>query len=296
MQRRWELRHFVWDSRRKVYRIVFTVASVKKGRFFSSLLFCRFFSSHRLVRPHLVSVRAINVYLFIYTFSLTHLQVRPVDGFSSLMAQTTRTRARMCILGVSLILLLIFGGEIPKTQFFGRGMNRRFQAKRAIYWKFHFIKTTASILTKSKFGLTIETTKESSWVVRIGAQQIQDGGRPPFWKKNIKSPYLCDRSTDFDEIWHADSHWSVAADQSLKCRIFENPRWQRPPSWKITKIAISPQRFDWFLRNLVSWCKMRLATAQTVKKLNLKNPRWRTAAILTTAKSPYLCNLLTDCD
>ena len=26
-----------------------------------------------------------------------------------------------------------FGGEIPKTQFFGRGMSRRFQAKRAIY-------------------------------------------------------------------------------------------------------------------------------------------------------------------
>ena len=125
------------------------------------------------------------IYLFIYTFSLTHLQVRPVDGFSSLMAQTTRTRARMCILGVSLILLLIFGGEIPKTQFFGLGMNRRFQAKRAIYWKFHFIKTTASILTKSKFGLTIETTKGSSWVVRIGAQQIQDGGRPPYWKKTL---------------------------------------------------------------------------------------------------------------
>jgi len=35
---------------------------------------------------------------------------------------------------------------------------------------------------------------------------------------------------------------------------------------------------------------------QTVKKLNFKNPRWRTAAILKIIKSPYLCNLLTDFD
>ena len=36
-----------------------------------------------------------------------------------------------------------------------------------------------SILTK--FGVTIKTIKWSSWVVPVGAQQIQDGGRPPFW-------------------------------------------------------------------------------------------------------------------
>ena len=54
------------------------------------------------------------------------------------------------------------------------GVNRRFQAKRAKYWKFHIIETTAWILTT--FGETIETIKWSSWVVPIGAQQIQDGG------------------------------------------------------------------------------------------------------------------------
>jgi len=62
---------------------------------------------------------------------------------------------------------------------------------------FHVIKTTALILTK--FGVTIETTKWSSWVVPVGAQQVQDGGRPPF-KKNVKSQFICDRSTDLDEI------------------------------------------------------------------------------------------------
>ena len=51
----------------------------------------------------------------------------------------------------------------------------------------------------TKFSVTIETTKWSSWVVPVGAQQIQDGGWPSFWK-NVKSPYICDRSTDLDEI------------------------------------------------------------------------------------------------
>jgi len=32
------------------------------------------------------------------------------------------------------------------------------------------------------------------------------------------------------------------------------------------------------------------------KWVNLKNRRWRTAGILKTIKSPYLCNRLTDVD
>jgi len=58
-------------------------------------------------------------YLFIPFFTGTHLQVRPVVGFSRLMAQTTRTRARMCLLGVSLILLHIFGVKFPQNPNFG---------------------------------------------------------------------------------------------------------------------------------------------------------------------------------
>ena len=83
-------------------------------------------------------------------------------------------------------------------------MKRRFQAKRAKYWKIHVIETTASILTKS--GTTIETIKWSSWVVQIGMQQIQNGRRPPFWK-NVKSPYLCNHSAYFDVIWQGDAYW-----------------------------------------------------------------------------------------
>jgi len=72
-----------------------------------------------------------------------------------------------------------WGWNPQKPQFWGRG----FQAKRAKYWKFHVIETTASISTK--FCTTIETIKWSSWVVPISAQQIQHGGRPPFWKKPL---------------------------------------------------------------------------------------------------------------
>jgi len=176
-------------------------------------------------------------FIYLYLFSWTHLQVRPVDGLSRLMAQTTRIRARMCLLGVSLTLLPILGMKYPKTPNCW-GVNRRFQANRAKYWKFYVIETSASISTK--FCTTIETNKNSSWVVPIGAQQIQNGGRPPFWKKTVKSLYLWNRLTDFDKIWYINAYWPLTADLPLKFRMFENPKWRRPPSWKITKIAISP--------------------------------------------------------
>jgi len=57
--------------------------------------------------------------------------------------------------GVLLTLFPILGVKYPQTPNFW-GVNRRFQAKRAKYLKFHVIETTASILTK--FGVTIETT------------------------------------------------------------------------------------------------------------------------------------------
>jgi len=69
--------------------------------------------------------------------------------------------------------------------------------------------------------------------------------------KTVISLYLSNRLTDFYEIWHGDADWTPAGDRPLKFRIFQKPRWRRPPSWLITKIAISPQRFHRSLRNLV---------------------------------------------
>ena len=83
--------------------------------------------------------------------------------------------------------------------------------------------------------------------------------------KTVKSPYLCNRLTDFDEIWHDDAYWSSTAERPLKFRIFLKFMMAAATIWKITKIAISPQRFDRSLRNLVGCCKMALLTAPTVK-------------------------------
>ena len=70
-----------------------------------------------------------NDFLYLFYF-MNSLQVRPVDRFSRLMAQTTRTRAHICLLGGFVDIAPHFGGEIPETPNFG-GVNRRFQAKRA---------------------------------------------------------------------------------------------------------------------------------------------------------------------
>ena len=125
-------------------------------------------------------VKYNSIFLFVVFFhELTYrVQVRPVE---SLMAQTTRTRARMCLLGASLTLPPILGVKSPENPNFW-GVNKRFQAKRTKYWTFHVIEITESISTK--FCTTIESIKRSSWVVPIGAQRIQYGGRPPFLKKN----------------------------------------------------------------------------------------------------------------
>ena len=88
----------------------------------------------------------------------------------------------MCLLGVLLTLLLILGVKSPKTPILGAWIGV-FEAKRAKYCKFQVIETPASISTT--FCTTMEIIKWSSRVVPIGAQQIQDGGRPPFWKKPL---------------------------------------------------------------------------------------------------------------
>ena len=86
-------------------------------------------------------------YFYLCPFLGTQLQVRPVDGFSRMMAQTTRTRtrARMCFFGISFHIASHLGVKTPKPKFWGA--NRRYQAKRAKSKNVHIIKTTAVIKT-----------------------------------------------------------------------------------------------------------------------------------------------------
>ena len=62
----------------------------------------------------------------------------------------------------------------------------------------------------------------------------------PRWRtaailKTVKSPYVCNRLTDFDEIWHNDAYWPPTAERPLKFRILKNSRWRQLPSGKSQK-------------------------------------------------------------
>ena len=89
-----------------------------------------------------------------------------------MMAQTTRTRARMCLFWEFFTLPPIYGVKTKK--YFG-GVNRRFPAKLAKSKNVHIIKTTAP--TPTKFCTVVQTTKCPSCLVPKHASQIQDGGR-----------------------------------------------------------------------------------------------------------------------
>ena len=121
----------------------------------------------------------------------------PVDWFWRSIRHMTCLHARMCLLVVLLLPLPVQGSNPPKPLFLG--INRLFQAQCAKYCNLHIIKHTVSIRTK--FCTTQKTTKCSLWVVQI---KMADG--PPCWK-NVKSAYLHNCLTDFDEIWHGDAHW-----------------------------------------------------------------------------------------
>ena len=62
----------------------------------------------------------------------------------------------------------------------------------------------------------------------------------PRWRtaailKTVESPYLRNRLTDFDELWHSDADWPPMGDRPLKFRIVQKPTWRRPPSSKSQK-------------------------------------------------------------
>jgi len=84
----------------------------------------------------------------------------------------------------------------------------------------------------------INTNKGSLWVVQTRTQQIQDGGRPPFWKIE-KSPYLGNSLTDSHKICHGYAQWSSLPNRLLKSRTLYNSTWQTAAVFKTEKFAIS---------------------------------------------------------
>ena len=100
----------------------------------------------------------------------------------------------------------------------------------------------------------------------------------PRWRtaailKTVKSSYLCNRLSDFYEIL---AQWRILAPYSgstVKIVKFWKVKMAAAAILKITKIAISPQRFDRSLRNLVRWCKVGLLTSPTLKNFEFRKSK-----------------------
>ena len=142
------------------------------------------------------------------------------------MAQKTLTRARMYLLGVSLTMLLILGVKSPENPNFW-GVNRRFQAKRAKYWKFRNYCID--------FNQILHNDRDHQVVVVGGPKKSKMADGRHFEKNPVKSLYLCNRLTDLDKIWYNDAYSPLTAGLWLKFRIFENSSWRQPPCWKSQK-------------------------------------------------------------
>jgi len=54
--------------------------------------------------------------------------------------------------------------------------------------------------------------------------------------KTVKAPYLCNRLTDFDEMWHGDACWSSASEVKFKFLIFDNVVWPTAAILKTEKL------------------------------------------------------------
>ena len=117
---------------------------------------------------------------------------------------------------------------------------------------------------------------------RIWISQIQDGGRPPFWKplNCLIFATVLPILMKFSMVTHTTYYgWRIVIISN-----FWKSKMAAAAVLKITKIAISPQRFDRSLQNLVRWCKVGLFTAPTIKNLNFTDSRWRTAAMCTAGR------------
>ena len=81
-------------------------------------------------------------------------------------------------------------------------------------------------LTFTKFGMLMQNGP-----LNISTVKKLNFTNPRWWTvailKTVKFLYLCNRLTDFDEIWHGDAHWPLTVDWLLKFPIFENTRWRR---------------------------------------------------------------------
>ena len=119
------------------------------------------------------------------------------------------------------------------------------------FWKSNMAAATilnTDILKITKITISQQridwSSRNLAWLCKMGlftAPGVKNlNFQNPRWRvatilKTVKSPYICNHSTDFDEMWQGDANWPPTGERQLKYQIFQHPRWQPPPSWKSQK-------------------------------------------------------------
>ena len=88
------------------------------------------------------------------------------------------------------------------------------------------------------------------------------------WQNGHHLENLSRSLSDFDEIWHDDAAQPSLAYRPLKILNFKNPRWRRPPSWKIKNRHISATVHP-ILTKFGTLIISNLLTVPTVKNVKL---------------------------
>jgi len=163
----------------------------------------------------------------------THLQLRSVDEFLRMIAQTTLTRARICIFRILSHSSQFRGSNHFKTPNFGAWIGvfkpkSRNRKKTCILSKLLY-----------RFYNQIVHSDRDHQMPFVGGPNTRI--TYPRWrtaailehlKKIEKLPYLSSSSSNVDEIWHDDA---VRLSRPFQPLNFEKPS----PSWKIEKWHIS---------------------------------------------------------
>jgi len=120
--------------------------------------------------------------LFIFFISEARAEIKPFDRFWSVMAQNVRNHPRMCLLGVKIFNFNIWPlFTSPKCQILSQNSN--FKPK---WWNMK-VQVYQKLLNQWtwKFDTMLRTWNSVLRSNMMASQQIQYGGRPPYWKSSF---------------------------------------------------------------------------------------------------------------
>ena len=111
----------------------------------------------------------------------------------------------------------------------------------------------------------------------------------PRWQFE-KSQYLCNGTTNFDEIWYSDASEPHRYRQQIKNSRFRKSKMAAAAILKNRKIMISSQPIDRFWQNFAYWCVSTFWTPITNKISRIQKSKMAAAATLRICKIEYRRN------